>query len=82
MRTRQHVECFEEGIEAEFFGDDDELVQKARHYLERDSERGDIARRGQQRCVTSGYSWDALMKRDWARVLDLHDRAGRLENSG
>jgi glycosyltransferase involved in cell wall biosynthesis len=72
MRTRQHAECFEEGKEAEFFGGPDELVEKARYYLEHEDERQEIARRGQERCVSSGYSWDALMKRDWARVLEIH----------
>ena len=72
MRTRQHVGCFEEGKEAEFFDGHDELVEKARYYLEHEDEREEIARRGQERCVSSGYSWDALMKRDWARVLEIH----------
>lgn len=72
MRTRQHLECFEEGREAEFFDGHEELVEKARYYLEHDAEREEIARRGRERCVASGYSWDALMKRDWARVLELY----------
>ena len=72
MRTPQHSACFDEGKEAEFFGDHAELVRKAAWYLEHDAERKAIALRGQQRCVSSGYSWDRLMARDWPRVLKLH----------
>jgi len=71
IRTRQHMECYEEGKEAEFFSDHDELIRKATYYLEHDDEREAIARRGHERCVASGYSWDALMARDWVKVKDL-----------
>lgn len=72
VRTPQHVACFEEGKEAEFFSDHAELVRKARYYLEHDAEREAIARRGQQRCVTSGYSWDRIMARDWPRICQIY----------
>jgi glycosyltransferase involved in cell wall biosynthesis len=71
VRTPQHLACYEEGEEAEFFGDHDELIRKATYYLEHDDEREAIARRGYERCVGSGYSWDALMARDWAKVKKL-----------
>ena len=72
IRTPQHLEMYEEGVEAEFFGDHGELVEKARYYLEHDEQREAIARRGLQRAQESGYSWDAFMKRDWARVLEVY----------
>jgi len=72
VRTDQHLECYEEGKEAEFFGDHEEMVRKARHYLEHPEEREAIARRGAERCVQSGYSWDALMARDWPRVQEIY----------
>lgn len=70
-RTPHHVEYYQEGVEAEFFGDHRELIQKARYYLDNDAQREAVASRGQQRCVQSGYSWDAIMKRDWEKVLQL-----------
>jgi len=72
VRTPQHSACFEEGQEAEFFGDHAELVRKAAYYLEHQAEREAIALRGQQRCMASGYSWDRLMARDWPQVLQVH----------
>lgn len=71
MRTPHHLECFTEGEEAEFFANHKELIEKARYYLEHKAQREAIARRGQQRCVESGYSWEAIMKRDWEHVLRL-----------
>ena len=72
VRTPQHVDCYEEGKEAEFFGDHEELVRKARYYLEHPEEREAIARRGLERCVTSGYSWDSIMARDWPKVKRIY----------
>jgi len=55
-RTGEHRSLFEEGIEAEFFSDNEELLKKSRFYLEHEKERLEIARRGYERCKKSGYS--------------------------
>jgi spore maturation protein CgeB len=73
MRTKQHMECYTEGKEAEFFGNHQELVHKARYYLEHDDQRKEIARLGHQRCVRSDYSWARYMCDDWDKVLEAMD---------
>ena len=55
-RTDEHLGLFVEGVEAEFFADDTEMVEKVRHYLAHEEKRREIAAAGRQRCLTSGYS--------------------------
>lgn len=55
-RTDEHRRLFEEGVEAEYFGSDAELLDKVRHYLTHESERARIAAAGLRRCLTGGYS--------------------------
>jgi hypothetical protein len=56
QRNELVTRYFEEGVEAEFFDSDDELVKKCRYYLEHPEERQRIAAAGQRRCRESGYS--------------------------
>lgn len=60
-RTARHLEFFDEGKEAEFFGSNTEMLEKVRHYLENNEEREKIARAGRERCVASGYSMRAQL---------------------
>lgn len=55
-RTKRHLDFFEEGKEAEFFGSNEEMLQKVRFYLENNEKRREIARAGRERCLKSGYS--------------------------
>ena len=61
-RTQEHLTLFEEGGEAEFFGSHGEMLEKCRYYLAHAEERTAISRRGRERCVKSGYSYDAQLK--------------------
>jgi hypothetical protein len=54
-RSEEHLRLFKEGMEAEFFGSDEELLEKCRFYLERPDARERIAAAGRARCVASGY---------------------------
>ncbi|MGZ0656216.1 CgeB family protein [Coraliomargarita sp. W4R72] len=55
-RTAEHLELFQEGVEADFFDTDEELVAKVKYYLAESDLRKKIARAGHSRCISSGYS--------------------------
>lgn len=57
-RTAEHQQLFQEGVEADFFSDDEELLRKCRYYLTHPEERSQIARAGCARCTRSDYSYD------------------------
>lgn len=65
-RTQEHLSFFEEGIEAEFFSSDEEMVDKARFYLANGTAREKIANAGHRRCLASGYDNDSVVR----RILD------------
>ena len=60
-RTDEHREFFKEGEEAEFFGDQGEMLEKLDFYLRNEDRRRQIAENGQQRCHKSGYSYRARL---------------------
>lgn len=62
-RTKEHLELFDEGKEAEYFSTDEELLEKCRYYLSHERERKRIAEAGNLRCKISGYSNEEAIKR-------------------
>lgn len=60
-RTKEHLELFEETKEAEFFSDNEELLDKTKFYLSNPTIRKKIALAGRERCVKSNYSYDKIM---------------------
>lgn len=75
-RTEEHQELFEEGREAEFFGDLDELQDKIRYYLAHPDERKRIAAAGRERCLRGGYSYHDRMRGLLQKVADLRPVGG------
>ena len=75
-RSDEHLELFEEGKEAEFFGSDDELVDKVRFYLVNQTVRQRIAYAGRERCIKGGYSNHERLSQMLVRIRDVRgDRA-------
>ena len=56
QRTQHHLSYFQEAKEAEFFGSNDELSDKARYYVARSEIREAVARAGRNRCLSSRYT--------------------------
>jgi spore maturation protein CgeB len=61
-RTEEHLDLFKEGVEAEFFGSNEELVAKVRYYLDYPEQRKRIAAAGRERCLRSGYSYHERLR--------------------
>lgn len=68
-RSPKHLELFEEGKEVEFFGSNDELLDKVRYYLTNESERMRIATAGRERCLKSGYSYLHRLEKMLAMII-------------
>ena len=52
-----------DGKEAAFFSSNEELLEKCRYYLEHEDERRSVAKAGYERCITSDYSNEGMIRR-------------------
>jgi spore maturation protein CgeB len=74
-RTIEHLGLFTEGVEAEFFSNEEELLEKCRYYLEHSEARQRVAEAGRERCLRSGYSYEH-------HVAAVLEHLGRLRTHG
>lgn len=72
VRSEGHLGLFEEDQEAVFFSSVEECADKCRFYLNRPDLREEIARRGRERAVGSGYDNDTQL----SRILNRLDGQG------
>ncbi len=70
-RTSEHLELFEEGKEAEFFGCNEELLDKTRFYLSHEKKREQIARAGRDRCLRSGYRHQDRLQHALDKIIEI-----------
>jgi len=68
-RSAEHRFLFEEGVEAEFFSSDAELLAKVRQYLGDASLRRAVALNGLRRCEASGYSNEERLRTVFEELL-------------
>jgi spore maturation protein CgeB len=61
-RTLEHSELFTEGVDADFFDNKFELLEKVKYYLTNDLVRESIAKSGEERCNRSGYNYENRLR--------------------
>lgn len=70
-RTKRHLEFFEDGKEAVFFGSREELLGLVRKYLKDDEARKRIAEAGRARCLRGEYSMRAQLEKMFGEVVGV-----------
>jgi hypothetical protein len=61
-RSTEHSELFQEGVEADFFSSQEELLEKVKYYLRNESIREKVALNGYRKCHDAGYSYRERVK--------------------
>ena len=61
-RTEEHLDHFKEDVEAAYFAGLEDLKARVEYYLQEDVLRRRIAQAGRERCLRSGYSYDAQLQ--------------------
>lgn len=68
-RTFEHANFFQEGVSAEFFNSDQELISKIDYYLVNDAQRSVVASSGHKHCILSGYDYKNRCKKILNEIL-------------
>ncbi len=68
-RTREHMSLFEDGKEAVFFDNSEDLLVKVLFYLNHEQERKEISNEGHKRCISSGYSHKNTLSNVLSKIL-------------
>jgi spore maturation protein CgeB len=61
-RSDEHARLFRDKVEAVFFDQPADLLEKTRFYLDHEAERAAIAAAGRTRCIASDYSYAARLR--------------------
>ena len=61
-RTKEQTKLFEEGVEAEYFNSDDELLRKIKFYLKNENKRLNIVKNALLKCKIKNYSYQNRAK--------------------
>jgi spore maturation protein CgeB len=61
-RTKEQTDLFKEGYEAEYFGDNNELLTKIKYYLNNDNKRIEIENNGYNKCFNLKISYNDSMR--------------------
>ncbi|TCN14066.1 spore maturation protein CgeB [Bacillus sp. BK006] len=69
-RTNEHLNLFEEGKEAAYFGSNAELLEKVNYYLKNEEKRIYIENNGYKRCIEDGYSHHDRLECMIGKVLE------------
>jgi len=71
-RTQEHLELFKEGEEAEYFTSKNEMLDKTLYYLKNPEKRKQIALKGRERCLKSGYSNKEILANVFKHIESRH----------
>lgn len=69
-RTAEQTELFREGVEADYFSSNEEMLAKVRHHLEHKDQRQRIAAAGRRRCIDAGYDHASAIRAVLDRALE------------
>lgn len=73
-RTDEHLRLFREGIEAEYFSDKKELLEKVNYYLIHEERREKIIKASRNRCLKSGYSHCDRLKYMLKKIKEIKNK--------